>query len=428
MGSNPTFHPTYFQVAQYQQLENLNFLPAPNFGAICDKLDLKKLLHSEDMYPFKKAKLNDCGGDLSGRWYIEFYAWDVQMSKLVRKRYYEVNNIISEQDRRIYANRIIQQLNKLLKEGYHFDVNKVPSQAESEETQTYTLNDAISFALEIKKLSIRTSSFPSYKSTVNLFQKWASNNRLQEMNVVYFDKLRAVYFDDYLLVGCAYAAKTVNGHISYMKSLFQVLVEHEIIRNNPFKNLKKHKEGESRKNMAFNEEQMERMKKTIEEKDPSLWLFIQFIYYCYLRPNEVRQLKHSYLHMDKNQIFIPGYISKNGKDGYVTIPESFLNVLIESKEFSSRQEFIFQSRDKLKPISKNVMGSRFRMLTRDLNLDKDYTFYLWKHSGVVEAYKAGIDIKTIQSQCRHQSLEQTDIYLKSLGLNVSLAINKMPEL
>ena len=45
-----------------------------------------------------------------------------------------------------------------------------------------------------------------------------------------------------------------------------------------------------------------------------------------------------------------------------------------------------------------------------------------------ESQNKGIDIKTIQNQCRHQSLEQTDIYLKSLGLNVNLAINKMPEL
>ena len=127
------------------------------------------------MYPFKKAKLNDCGGNLSGRWYIEFYAWDVQSSTLVRKRYYEVNNITSEQDRRIYANRIIQQLNKLLKKGYHFDVNKVPSPAESEETRTYTLSDAVSYALEIKKPYIRSTSYPSYKSTVKLFQKWASD-------------------------------------------------------------------------------------------------------------------------------------------------------------------------------------------------------------------------------------------------------------
>lgn len=156
-----------------------------------------------------------------------------------------------------------------------------------------------------------------------------------------------------------------------MKSLFQVLVDREIILNNPFKNFKKHKEYGSRKNLAFNEDQISEIKKNIEEKDPELWLFIQFIYYCFLRPNEIRQLEHRYIHPVEKQIFIPSNISKNGKD---------------------------------------------------------YTLYFWKHSGVIAAYKAGVDIKTIQSQCRHHSLEQTDIYLKSLGLGVSQAMNKIPEL
>jgi integrase len=380
------------------------------------------------MYPFKKAKLNDCGGKLSGRWYIEFSAWDVQRSLLVRKRFYEVNNIPSEQERRSYANRILQHLNKLLNEGYHFDTNKVPYHEEKEQSQTYTLKEAVSFALEIKKPSIRSASYPSYKSTVELFKKWAAATRIQDMDVVYFDRLRAVYFDDYLLVECGYAAKTVNGHIAYLKSLFQVMVERGIILNNPLRNIRKHKEAQSLKNMAFSKEQMTRIKKIVEMKDPDLWLFIQFIYYCYLRPNEVRQLKHIYLNMDKNQIFIPAHISKNGKDGYVTIPESFRSVLAVSKELNSPFEYIFPGRDKSGPVSKNVMGLRFHELVKDLNLGKDYTLYSWKHSGVVAAYYAGIDIKTIQGQCRHQSLEQTDIYLKSLGLNVNLAINRIPEL
>ena len=74
------------------------------------------------------------------------------------------------------------------------------------------------------------------------------------------------------------------------------------------------------------------------------------------------------------------------------------------------------------------MTERFRKLIKELNLGSDYTLYSWKHSGVVAAYNAGIDIKTIQNQCRHHSLEQTDIYLKSLGLGVSQAINQIPKL
>ena len=74
------------------------------------------------------------------------------------------------------------------------------------------------------------------------------------------------------------------------------------------------------------------------------------------------------------------------------------------------------------------MGGRFQKLIPELNLSEEYTLYSWKHSGVVSAYNAGVDIKTIQRQCRHSSLEQTDVYLKSLGLGVSQAMNKIPQL
>lgn len=114
------------QVSHIKKLGISYNSPAPKENTVCAKFELKNLRPFEEMYPFKKARLNDCDGDLSGRWYIEFYAWDVQKKKLVRKRFYGVNNIASGQERRIYANRIIQQLNTLLKEGYHFDVNKVP--------------------------------------------------------------------------------------------------------------------------------------------------------------------------------------------------------------------------------------------------------------------------------------------------------------
>ena len=380
------------------------------------------------MYPFKKARLNDCEGNLSKRWYIEFYAWDVQQKKLVRKRFYEINNFAAQKDRITYANRIIRQVNKLLEEGFHFDLNKVPEEAAEEPIKNHSLDSALDYALEVKKPSIRSTSYPSYKSAVKIFKGWATENRQLEIDVAYFDKLRAVYFNDYLFVERAYAAKTVNGHISYLKSLFEVLVEREIILKNPFKGIKKHKEGLSRRNLAFSVEQIEEIKKIISERNPKLWLFIQFIYYCYLRPNEIRQLKKSHIQLATRQIFIPNYISKNNREGYVTLPESFYKELAIAEELKSDQEYIFPGSLPDKPISKNMMGLRFHKLIKELNLGKDYTLYSWKHSGVVSAYNAGVDIKTIQNQCRHQSLEQTDVYLKSLGLGVSQAINNIPEL
>jgi integrase len=381
----------------------------------------------ENIYPFKVAKLNDCEGDLSGRWYIEFYVWDVQKNRLERKRFYDVNNYVTSEERKSYANRKVHELNELLKEGYHIDKNKI-YETESEEIKSYTVTEAIEYALKIKKSSLRDTSYPSYKSTVGKILKWLKNNKIAALDITHFDKLKAVYFDDYLLVECHCAAKTINGHISYLKSLFQILVDREVIINNPFKNLSKHKEADSRKNIAYNEAQIEKIKKIIIGNDVQLWLYIQFIYYCFLRPNEIRQLKYNYIKLDDRKIFIPKHISKNGKDGFVSIPETFYNELKNLKLPINENEYVFKRQNGNLPISKNMMGERFRKLIKALNLGKDYTLYSWKHSGVVAAYKAGIDIKTIQSQCRHQSLEQTDIYLKSLGLCINLAINKMPEL
>jgi len=235
------------------------------------------------MYPFKKARLIDCEKNLSKRWYIEFYAWDVQQGKLVRKRFYEINNYLGLKDRMVYANRIINQLNSLLEEGYHFDVNKVPEEATSEPTRRYTLEEAIEYALEIKKPSLRSTSYPSYKSTVKIFKQWTKEYGHSNLDIGYFDKLRAIYFNDYLLVERGYAPKTVNGHTAYLKALFQVLVEREVILKNPFRSLRNHKEGHSRKNLAFSLEQIQQIKEIVSRMDPPLWLFIQFIYCLFRR-------------------------------------------------------------------------------------------------------------------------------------------------
>lgn len=427
-GSNPVFHPNCSQLIDNQSVTESQIVSASVSASLCVSYDLKPLFQYSEMYPFKKAHLNDCGDDITKRWYITFYPWDVQKKKLVRKRFYEVNQFTTSQQRHQYANRIIREINKLLEEGYHLDINKAATVEEPEEPISNTLIEAVEYALDIKKASIRPSSYPSYKSTVKIFSSWAQENKIAALDIIYFDRLRAVYFDDYLFVQCAYNAKTVNGHIAYLKSLFQILVEREVIGKNPFRGIAKHKESSSRKNLAFSPQQIEKIKKIVETKDPELWLFIQFIYYCFLRPNEIRLLEHRYFNLDEGKIFVPSSISKNGKDGHVSIPEGFTKILKQSKVFHSKKRFIFEAKEGDRPYSKNVMSERFRKAIKDLKLEKDYTLYSWKHSGVVAAYQAGVDIKSIQNQCRHHSLEQTDIYLKSLGLGVSQAINRIPDL
>ena len=95
---SPIFHPEKLQVADIQELGVSFFSPAPKIGAVCARFELKHLRPLEDMYPFKKARLNDCDGNLSARWYIEFYAWDVQSKNSFAKGFTKLTIIAAKRN------------------------------------------------------------------------------------------------------------------------------------------------------------------------------------------------------------------------------------------------------------------------------------------------------------------------------------------
>ena len=78
-GSTPVFHPKSTKSLDNQAVKNSLLGSASVPEHFCVSYDLVPLFENEDMYPFKKAHLNDCGGDITKRWYIVFYAFDVHL-------------------------------------------------------------------------------------------------------------------------------------------------------------------------------------------------------------------------------------------------------------------------------------------------------------------------------------------------------------
>ena len=62
------------------------------------------------------------------------------------------------------------------------------------------------------------------------------------------------------------------------------------------------------------------------------------------------------------------------------------------------------------------MSNRHRKILRALGYSSEYKLYSWKHTGAVALAKAGVGLKAIQLQLRHHSLDQTDEYLRQLGV------------
>lgn len=68
------------------------------------------------------------------------------------------------------------------------------------------------------------------------------------------------------------------------------------------------------------------------------------------------------------------------------------------------------------PVSEKWICDNHRKVLNKLQIRGRYAFYSWKHTGVVKCVQAGMNIRDIQNQLRHHSLEMVMEYLKGLGV------------
>jgi integrase len=105
---------------------------------------------------------------------------------------------------------------------------------------------------------------------------------------------------------------TRNQYRVNLKHLFALLKEREVIEKNPFDKTKKLPTVKTSKK-PYNKQQQSLLKDYISSANCELWLAVQFIYYCFIRPNELRQLKLEDIDLEQGKIFVRGEIAKNKK-------------------------------------------------------------------------------------------------------------------
>ncbi len=397
---------------------------APFFCALIVSIfELLPLEKYERMKPFKLARLYDAGGDLTKRWYIEFYVWDDRKGDKVRKRYYQINDYETEVERRAAAKKQIKEINELLKDGYYIKADgvgeeQIEKKRIKEQPAIHSIEKAFKSILEIKATEVRKKSLQKISSIGSIFQAFIR----PKLYLHQISKIDLIKYSDYLLTARKVTPQTRNNHLRFLKSLFNDMLDRGWLEENPAAEYKKMKETVSAKNKAYSKTQQ---KQILALADAQLKLTIQFLYYCFMRPNEVRLLKVKDINLKEKRIFIPAEVAKNRKNEYVALPLQLIEALKEIKLENANPEDYISGKTSIKneiipgkiPFSINHMSYRHRQLLEKIGLnDGDHTLYSWKHTGVIAAYQVGVDIKSIQLQCRHYSLEMTDKYLKSLGL------------
>lgn len=166
----------------------------------------------------------------------------------------------------------------------------------------------------------------------------------------------------------------------------------------------------------FQEYQKKRLKEYLSINAPELWMFCQYIYYCFLRPKELRHLKVGDIDLDTWRIRLKGENAKNWKFAYVCIPKNFRKEVFLSLDGRSPSEYLFSSKkDPNKPIGEKTMTTKHRRLLNKIGFGEEYKLYSWKHTGAVACLLSGVNIKHLQIHLRHHDLETVDKYIRQLG-------------
>lgn len=374
------------------------------------------------------------------RWFIKFYVWDAQQNKKVKKTDYSCNSIKDLDERRKKANQDVKEINRLLRAGFIIDAHKTELKATLNKIEP-TISEAINKTLDVKK---NLKHFRDYQQKLGKFQRWLDEKGYGQITLGKFTSMYIRHFVDVLREE-QLSVRSINNYISTIGLVFSTAKKyHEgIAIPNPIEHLQKQKNPKG-KNIAFTQIEQEQLLSYMSEHHKGMMLFCITMFYTLARTDELSKLQFWMIgHFDKNKIYMPSTIVKNGHnsgiDKHIMIPpqlaqwfESF-NVHQYPKDWYLFGKGFEPSPE---PYPSKYFGEKFRTKVLDkFGFGKDYTLYSWKATGTSMYLLNGATPGSLMLQGGWEDPNSFKAYLKSLGLldnkeifktAPNLKINKKP--
>lgn len=371
-------------------------------------------------FSFTTPRICDCKGDMSKQWYVYFNATNHLTGERKQFRYkLGINRCSKKRERKEAAKAALRSVVTLLEvDGW----NPFEQTCESEKGK---IGPQLEEMLSIRSCTLRKRSTEIYGNALKFFIKWCSERGYDTLDVKDFTKIHALEYVDYLKKVRHFSGKSCNNTVSYLKTLFFMLVEREIISKNPFCAIKKSKEEKGR-NVAFSEKEIELVIPYMRKHAIRLYYATQFVRYAFIRRTELMYLKVGDIDLANHTIIVPSQVSKTGVQDSITIPRSLEEIILEMElDKANPNDYIF-GRGMLTCNRKIARVADFsdahRKVIDALGMRKELIFYGWKHTGCVELYRIVKDPYVVCRQCRHSDIKMTMRYLRSLGLGINEAV------
>ncbi len=350
---------------------------------------------------FKTSKIFDAGGDLSQRWFVFYYFRDPDTNKFQRFREWVPAKYITRTQRYDKARELRKQIDRRLQLGWNPFASK--------SRNLTSLWQCLDYFLDSKKSAVRNRTLISYRSYIKKFKEWLEKKNYDKMPVESFNYYMASEYMDYFR-STGKSRRTWNNTLQAIRTCFNFLVNKEFIVINPFFKIHKVKVEET-EIISFTDNELKILKNNLPKFDYNLYVIALMIFDWFLRPQEIVRLKVRHLKDLRNQITIPGNISKNKKNGTIANPMDVKNAIKNLDLNFPDNYFVFGSNLERneKMIAPTRIAEKWREFANQYGISKN--IYALKHTGNGIALENGISVRDLQLQNRHSSLEETQKYL-----------------
>lgn len=402
-----------------------------------------------DVSKWNKLSKEEQNNAISKDWYVYFSFRNSQTGKLERQTNIklEANRIKTAKERFEYLKTVQQNLSILLKRGYnpyqdntaltnkYFNKTDIVHKTEAlilkKEIAVVstsvivekekTIREAFEFGLKNKINVLGKASYTNYKGRIKRFLAWLDNYEIKSSSAI--TTLNKKILNDYLnSVLEKSGATNRNNTRADLSSLVQVLVDNDFMVTNFVKSISILKSTPER-NKTYSVKQESDILNYLEENDPLLLLYIQFITYNFLRPIEVNRLKIDDLDIEGKKLFVR---AKNKAVKVKIIPQKIIDLLPDLSQMNKNYYLFTPARiggewEAEENNRRDYFSKKFKAVKDNFGMDKNYGLYSFRHTSITNLYKefnktlTPFETKSkLKEITGHQTMEALEKYLRDI--------------
>ena len=356
---------------------------------------------------FIPAEIKETKGN---EWRIVFYARKPGTDQMVRFRR-RLKKVTGSQARMRYGKRICCEINRKLQEGWSPFINEYAKQEYKQFSEVLALF-ITQTEMKFKDGLLRKDTLRAYTSFALNITNYLKTQNKQDMFTVEVTKKLIIEFLDYIYYDKKRTARTSNNYLGFWRTLILFMIDREYVANNPTTGILSRRVGKKKREIIPEKSRTE-IFNYFEANNPNFLTLSLCVYFCFIRRTEISKLKVKHIDLIGDTILIPKEISKNGKDGVVTIPKKLKILLATHLSKSVNEDFLF-SNNNFKPgkiqVAPKKISDAWLKMKNEMKLKTEYQFYSLKDTGITQLFLLNVPVIKIRDQARHHDIKITETY------------------